>query len=179
VRLRAGLGALIGVLMLTTASCGDDDSTASDDSSDHQSAETAATTTTTVDEEAAVLAAYEAGWAAFATASNKPANPADPGLAETMTGAALEAASGSLRELSETGDYFAGPPVDHSASVRELATDRAVIDDCATDPTVRYAADGSVSDGADTTPYAYEAVMVKEEGVWKNSELNMGEPCEG
>jgi hypothetical protein len=167
------VASVLVVGLVVAAGCGDDDDDAVGDLGSGDDSPT-----TTVDEEAVVLEAYYAGWEAFDEASGNPVNPDHPALAETMVDPALSAAQNSLRQMSETGEYFDGPPIEHSATVTELSETRAVIEDCVVDASARYAADGSVLAPGDPAPDQYEAVMVNEDGTWKRQELEIGDPCE-
>jgi hypothetical protein len=134
-------------------------------------------TTTTITEEEAVIDAYRASWAAFVTASANPVDPDHPALASTMTGDALVGAQEAVGALAEQGHYFAGPPPDLAPQVVELDTDRAIVEDCVIDTASEFAADGSTVNQGTDTPIAYRAVMVKEDGAWKNAELEQLETC--
>jgi hypothetical protein len=134
-------------------------------------------TTTTISEETAVIDAYRASWAAFVTASGNPVDPDHPALAAAMTGDALEGARQAIGALAEQGHYYAGPPPDLVPQVVELDTDRAVVEDCVIDTASEFAADGSTVNQGTDVPIAYRAVMVKEDGAWKNAELEQLETC--
>lgn len=165
----------LSALTVILASCGDDSG------EDDEPVELGGDTSTTepqMDEETEILDAYYAGWEAFDEASD-PADPNHPALKQTMTGEALDAATDYLQTMSEAGEHFDGPPVQHSATVRDMTDDRAVVGDCTVSQADHVAADGSVIDPADPTPVPSDAVMVKEDGTWKRSELNIyEEPCE-
>lgn len=164
----------IAALAWALSACGDD----GDESVDPGGDGTTTTEGEEVDEEAEVLDAYYGSWEAFAEAAN-PADPAHPALAETMTGSSLETAQSSLKPMAEVGEYYEGPPQEHSAEVRSLASDRAIIDDCTTSHADLHAADGTVVEEPNPSPRTVEAVMVKEDDVWKRSNLNIeDEPCE-
>jgi hypothetical protein len=135
-------------------------------------------TTTTVDQEAAVLAAYEASWRAFEEAGTDPATPDHPRLTETMTGPALAAATQALGEMAELQQHLEGR-VELSPRVADLSGNRAVVEDCVIDRGQRVGPDGRVVLRSEPTPWPYSAAMVREDDVWRTSELSRGEePCE-
>jgi hypothetical protein len=53
-----------------------------------------------------------------------------------------------------------------------------VVEDCFTDRSAHYAADGSVISAGNPAPHHAEVIMVNEDGTWKRSEFNLGDPCE-
>jgi hypothetical protein len=161
---RLAVAVAAAVLVVACSGGGDDDSRGR--------------TTSTVDQEAAVLAAYEAGWRAFEQAAADPVDPNHPALAETMTGPALQAVRQSLGEMAETQQHLEGG-VELSPQVTELSGNRAVVEDCVIDRSNRLASNGSLVGRSELTPWPYHAEMVREGGVWRNSQLSRGEAtCE-
>lgn len=165
---RAAVSLVVVLSVVAAGACGGGDEEGADDRP----------TSTTVNEEAAVLSAYEAGWRAFEEATANPATADRAALGETLTGPALESTLAALGELAELQHRVEGPPAELSPEVTELAAQRAVIEDCVVDTSVRYAADGTVVTPANPTPHTNEVVMTKEGGMWKTAELTLGEACE-
>lgn len=164
---------VVATLLLAFVGCGvgDDD--------DGESSES---TSTTIDPEveAEVLAAYEAGWRAFEDAARLPTNPGNEViLGETTSGEALDIATRNLETFAERQVYLDGPPAELHPRVTVIRGDNASIEDCATDLSARYNADGSVDSPANPTPARYEAVMVRVDGVWKTDLITGSEEaCE-
>jgi hypothetical protein len=168
------------LVLLPLVACGGNGGDSGDGGSENGATTTESPpTTSTEDAEAEVIAAYEAAYVAFNEASRNPANPDHPALAETRTGESLRYIRDTLTGLSEAGEYFGGPPLDHDARVTEISPDQASVEDCLIDHTVHYAADGSVIAEGTGRPVAARAVMLREEGTWKLAALtDLHETCE-
>jgi hypothetical protein len=177
------LGALIGVLMLTTASCGDDDSSSGDASggSARAEAEDATTTTdasaTTVSDEDEVLAAYRTAIDAVEAAFDPP-DPNHPDLLATHAGDSLEGLQATLEQIVNETVLYVGAIEPHP-TVKSLVADEAVIEDCSVnhEQLIDRATREPKSDETEEV-VLIESHLARIDGTWKIiSEQELGEPC--
>lgn len=75
------------------------------------------------------LLAYEAYWAVYSAIWDPP-NPTDPGIAQTITGPALEETLRELDEFADRGEVFRASPVLSAEIVGLSATNEVIISDC-------------------------------------------------
>lgn len=139
------------------------------------------TTLSRAELEQAVLDAYLAGWEAWDAATDPP-DPEFPGLRETSTGPALQAALDQITAWRASGRVARDPEnsiSEHRADVVSVGTDEALVRDCSIDDgQVVIAATGEVvNDVVETN--LFEASMVLDEGRWKLDSLNVVETWEG
>jgi hypothetical protein len=120
---------VLTALAFTVASCGGDDV---EESAEPPTAdETATTEDPQKGREADVVAAYEASWTDFIKAGDPPSPDAEF-LVEHLSGEALETTRDLLRQYEAEGVVVRGT-YEFDADVRELAVDRAVVEDCGLD----------------------------------------------
>lgn len=128
-----------------------------------------------------VLDAYLANWKAWDTATD-PANPDFPGLAETRTGPALEAAVDQISAWKFTGRVAHDPANSISRNRPEVVSvdgEKALVRDCSVDDgLVVIAATGEVVNDIVETAL-FEASMVIEDGRWKVQSLKVVDTWEG
>lgn len=128
------------------------------------------TTSTTLSLEQQVLAAYrefqnidEAVW--------NPPNPDHPLLAQVATGSELVRLRELLASDRSLGRIVRGQ-IDVSPRVVQLTDTRAVVDDCLLDHTGVYdTTSGSLLEPVDTERRRFTAVLIRESGRWKVSDL--------
>lgn len=137
--------------------------------------------TSRAETEQAVLDAYLAHWDAWEGATN-PADPEFPGLMETQTGPALQAAVDQIVAWKASGRVAYDPENSISetrAEVVSVDSAEAVVRDCNVDDgLVVIAATGEVVNDRVQT-LLFEAHMVIEDGRWKLSSLLIEDEWEG
>ena len=128
-----------------------------------------------------VLDAYLASWEAWDAATD-PADPDHPGLGQTNTGPALEAAVDQITAWKASGRVARDPQnsiSEHRAEVVSVGDAEAMVRDCSIDDgQVVIAATGEVvNDLVETN--LFEASMVVEDGRWKVHSLTVVNTWEG
>lgn len=178
-RPRSVVGAILGVFALfSLVGCsddkGDDEASPSDASSlstdvtDASSGSTTTTSTTAApssDPATLAKAAYQKSWDVSFAASN-PANPDHPGLAEVLTGTALEDARTFINGLVRKGGRVEGRMEAHSKVVSENSS-QVVLDECSVEHSTEYDGNGAVVDTAEGSVFHYTVTVVNEGGTWK------------
>jgi hypothetical protein len=125
------LVALTAVAFVAAGCGGDDDGGEAGDTSATAEDETTATEDPREALQADVVASYEASWTDFIKAGDPPSPDAEF-LAEHLSGEALETTRDLLRQYEAEGVVVRGT-YEFDAQVRELADDRAVVEDCGFD----------------------------------------------
>jgi hypothetical protein len=176
--------AAVGIVLLAVGCGGSGEPAAVGEAPTSSTASTVEETLTTVDQaqvKQAVLDAYLANWAAWDAATNPP-DPEFPGLAETRTGPALQAAVDQIRAWKASGRVAYDPENSISetrAEVLSVEGNEATVRDCSIDDgLVVIAATGEVvNDQVETA--LFEASMVIEDERWKVQSLKVVETWEG
>lgn len=182
--MRKAATAAAAIALLVAGCSGSDSPTASGEVPTSSTPTSSVATSTTVDRaevEQAVLDAYLANWAAWDAATNPP-DPEFPGLAETRTGPALQAAVEQITAWKASGRVAYDPPntiSEHRAQVVRVGDREATVRDCSIDDgLVVIAATGEVvNDEVETA--LFEASMVIEDERWKVHSLKVVETWDG
>jgi hypothetical protein len=131
--------------------------------------------------QAEVLEAYLAYWRMVDRVNNPP-NPADPEIAQRTTGDELVFLIQRL-QTNETNHIVIRAPEGsrsrHRPEIVDLSSDRATIRDCAIDDlVVSNQQTGEILDD-DLVTILVSSVMVREQGVWKVSQAELGAKTPG
>jgi hypothetical protein len=133
---------------------------------------TVAPTTTSAPEtpEQQVLDAYRRGWQGFLAALDPP-SVENPDFLRWNTGDALRDSKVYIAELQADGLVVRGT-LEHNPRLVTIEGDRAVVEDCLLDRSLKYdAKTGALRDDPNPPRIGYRTEMARELGVWKHARV--------